>query len=318
MENPASLIVEVLKEQLHLSSDIVVKGLISGGLFGKVYSAHSCGTSYAIKLSKKGSPLAKEAYAMSVLAGLGFAVPKVFVSSDTLLQEFNFLVMEKCTGSSFASLLPSMTLTEMEEAGRLIGVFMHEMHASVSLASFGEFEDFNFAENSWRFSDAWVGKIVSEGFLYLADCVAENAMSTADVVTVVNYLCANKGVIANSSPTFIHGDVFPEHIFFERSSNNVLKISGFIDFGYASAKPFEYDFIKLHRSGMFENGAFMKGLKAGYGPALEEPTFLDRVFFYRVVRDVGFSFFLLKNGAPEVAKSLVSALIEGIRIRAGK
>ena len=86
------------------------------------------------------------------------------------------------------------------------------------------------------------------------------------------------------------------HLFVDKI-NEEYEIVGIIDFEFASSYSPEYDFIKLHRQGFFDDVELKRALKEGYGEINEKA-----VEIHRLTRDVAFAWTMLESGNEKLAE----------------
>jgi len=124
----------------------------------------------------------------------------------------------------------------------------------------------------------------------------------------LNYLLKNTHKFSYSGkPTLVHGDFMLGHIFVNKI-NSEYEISGLIDFEFALSHDPEYEFLKLHRYGFFENKKIKTALEEGYNQLINE----DNVLFYRIGRDFAYARVLLDSGNKEEAQKVLNFIREKI------
>ena len=107
-------------------------------------------------------------------------------------------------------------------------------------------------------------------------------------------------------PTLLHGDFHRDHIFVDKIKDE-WKITGLIDFEFASSLAPEYDMLKLHRQGFFDEPELMKAFEEGYGK-----FDIKAVKVSRILRDIGFGCVWLDSGDPELGLKILNSVEERI------
>jgi Ser/Thr protein kinase RdoA (MazF antagonist) len=111
---------------------------------------------------------------------------------------------------------------------------------------------------------------------------------------------------SEENPSLIHGDFEIRNIRVKRI-NNCWKICSILDFEYAASESKEYDFIKLHRFGLFEKENLKKSFLKGYSLYQSIPQDLEeKVKFMRITRDIGFAGVLFKSGNIDLGNKILS------------
>ena len=148
----------------------------------------------------------------------------------------------------------------------------------------------------------------SPGMNFIARLASYYYISKKFIADFLAYIVQNLDLIRyDGTPRLIHGDFMPGHIFVERESGE-WKIIGIIDFEFAQAYAPEYDFIKLHRAGFFDDPDLKKALIESYGPISEEA-----IKIHRLIRDLGFAWAVLEAGDKKLSDGVLRSIEERLK-----
>ena len=98
------------------------------------------------------------------------------------------------------------------------------------------------------------------------------------------------------------------HIFVKKEKEK-YQITGIIDVEFAEPSSPEFDFIKLHRQGFFEDKELLEALKKGYGEINEKA-----VEIFRMIRDLEFAQVLIFSGNSKKGNEIINQIEERIKV----
>jgi len=256
--------------------------------------------------SKEDVNLGKEKYVIELLQKNKIPAPIIYVYKK------DYMILQKFKGEKLDLLWDSLSKKEKIQITEKIGKLMKKMH-KIKLKKFGVIEEngkinsdnpFKFRKmgsqtNYNLFLREWLRQIF-EDFARLLSYPHVPKEFMSDIFL---YLTKNlKHLKYQGKPTFTHGDFLPGHIFVKKINNN-YKIEGIIDFEFAISSCPEYDFIKMHRKGFFDDKNLKKALKKGYGKIDEKA-----VEVFRVMRDLGFAWAVLESGNKKLSNKTIRIL----------
>jgi len=257
---------------------------------------------------KESVGLSKEQYVIETLRKNNIPAPKIYVFNK------EYMILEKLSGIRLDTIWDNLNKQEKIQITKEIGILLKQIH-SIKLPKFGKIESKGTIKSDVAFEFRQMGeKIEFNKFLrqWLMDHFEDIArMSTYDhisnefLIKMFSFLMKNKNTIkSDQEPTLIHGDYHTGHIFVTKI-NNEYKITGLIDFEFAISYSPEYDFIKLHRTGFFQDLELKQALMQGYGNINEKA-----VEIHRIIRDFGFAWAMLESGNKELSDKTIKELEE--------
>jgi len=257
--------------------------------------------------------LGKEKYVMDLLRKNNIPVPKIYSYSH------KYMIMEKFSGIRLDTIWESLTKEEKIQITRKIGKLLSKIH-HIKLEKFGIIKDKGKIKSDEPFKFRKMGEYIEynkflrewlkAGLEDLARILSYKHISKELIIEIFRYLTTNLHKIEYSGePVLIHGDFMPDHIFVEKINNN-YEIIGLIDFEFALSYAPEYDFIKLHRKGFFNDENLKKALKEGYGEINEEA-----VEIHRIMRDLGFAWVVLESGDKSLSDKTLKDIEKRIKTK---
>ncbi len=254
--------------------------------------------------------LEKEKYIIEKLRENQIPAPKIHVFKE------DYMILEKLSGIRLDSIWDSLTKQEKIQVTKEIGILLSKIH-SIKLEKFGKIEAKGKIESDEAFEFRAMGEktkynlflreYLKHHFEDLARLVSYEHVSKEFIINLFSYLIKNLDKVKYlGEPTLIHGDFMTGHLFVEKI-NNEYKIIGIIDFEFASSYSPDYDFIKLHRQGFFEDLELKNALVEGYGKINEQG-----VEIHRLIRDMGFAWAVLESGNKELSDKKIKELEEKI------
>ena len=255
--------------------------------------------------------LSKEKFIIETLRKNNIPAPKIHVFNE------NYMILEKLSGTRLDTIWDFLPKHEKIQITKEIGMLLSKIH-NIKLEKFGKIEGegkiasdeiFKFKSMEEPISyNKFLREWLKASFEDLARILSYEHISPEFMNNLFAYLTENINKIAyKGEPTLVHGDFFPGHIFVEKI-NNEYKIIGLIDFEFSGSYSPEYDFIKLHRSGFFDDIEIKQALNQSYGEINEQA-----VEVYRIMRDLGFAWVSLESGNKELSDKTLKAIEEKIK-----
>jgi len=251
--------------------------------------------------NQKELDLRKEIFILKKFSEKGVPTPKIFsFLPSKSLKENDVMILKKIDGIRLDTIWSSLTKQEKIQITEEIGKILKKIH-SIKLPKFGRLKeggeveqelDFKFknSEISSEHSD-FLRKEFAKHFLEIGKLFSFKEVNAQQVLKIISFIMKNKKEIDYSGkPTLIHGDFMTGHIFVKKE-NNSYQIVGIIDVEFAEPSSPEFDFVKLHRQGFFEDKELFSALKKGYGEINQKA-----VKIFRVIRDLEFAQVLIFSG----------------------
>ena len=258
--------------------------------------------------------ISKEIWVMGRLKEKGLPVPKIYAARYNKKVKKGFMILEKFKSTRLDTLWEKLNQKEREDILEQIGQMLKKMH-EIKLEKFGYIENYGeinseangyfFRKNTDKplshnpFVREWLVQHFKEvGRFFSIKKMKKKTKKVGE--EVLEYILNQKSNLNYlKKPTLIHGDLIFGHVFVSKSKEG-YKISGVIDFEFALSHEPEYEFIKLHRAGVFENEKLKKALMKGYGPINEK-----KVLFHRIGRDFSYARILLDSGEEKKAEEVL-------------
>lgn len=263
--------------------------------------------------------LAKEKYVIDKLKEKGIPVPEIYSFYHPEKKEDGYIILEKFNGERLDLIWDSLSKKEKIQITKELGKLLSKIH-EIKLPKYGYIEEggnidsefgkeFKFRKEGEEINySPFLRQVLMQSLKDFARLLSYKAVDPKFASDWMFYLSKNLNKIEfDKEPTLIHGDYMTGHIFVEKI-NNEYKIQGIIDFEFAESTSPEYDFIKLHRQGFFEDEELKKALKESYGDINEEA-----VEMHRLMRDIGFSQVVLDAGNKELAEKTLKSVEEKIK-----
>lgn len=257
--------------------------------------------------------LSKEEFVIETLGKNGLPVPKIYAFNE----KEGYMVLEKFNGSRLDKIWDSLNKEEKIKITKKLGKLLAKIHR-IHFENFGYLRSHGKIKSGEEYKFKQKGKeIKSSGFLrHLLSAFFEELslfasypeISKEFLIKMSSYvLSKRKELDYCGKPTLIHNDFIAAHIFVEKI-NKEYGITGIIDFEFAESSAPEYDFIKLHRQGFFDDVELKKALEQGYGRKIDE----KKVQEFRLMRDFGFARVVLSSGDKEHCDRVIKEIEEKI------
>lgn len=269
--------------------------------------------------TKESVNLSKEKYVIELLHKHNIPAPKNYAFHHPQeKKEEGYMILEKFQGIRLDTIWKNLSKEEKIQVTKEMGKLLAKIHA-IKLEDFGDIlEDGKIdADKPFKFKKTGeqlpFNKFVREWLISHSRDISRLAsydhISKEFIARYYTHIM-NKILIIRyeGNPILIHGDFIPGHIFVEKEKNN-YKIIGIIDFEFAAAFAPEYDFLKIHREGFFDDTELKKALIESYGPINEEA-----VEIHRLSRDLGFAWAVLEVGNRELSDKILKSIEERINL----
>ncbi len=260
--------------------------------------------------------LAKEKFIINLLAKYNIPVPKIYAFYHPDNKKEGYLILEKINGIRLDTIWDSFTKEEKIKVTKKLGELLAKIH-KIELESFGYIKEggkidsdisFKFRKEGEALTySPFLRQTIKDSFIDFARLISYKYLPPEFMAEVILYISKNLDAIDyKGKPVLNHGDYMPGHIFVEKD-NNEYEIVGLIDFELAHASSPEYDFIKLHRHGFFDDEELKNALREGYGNIR-----VDAVEMHRLMRDVSFAQVLFESGDKELGNKIIKETKEKI------
>ncbi len=257
---------------------------------------------------KKDVGLGKEKFIIELLRENNIPAPKIYAFDD------EYMVLEKLKGIRLDTIWDSLAKQEKIQVTKEIGKLLSKIH-SIKFEEFGKIESegkiksdeaFNFRKMGEKPEhDPYLRQYLIDIFDDCARLLSYPHISKEFMEKIISYYIRNLGKIDyDGKATLVHADFMTGHIFVEKTGDE-YKITGIIDFEFARSHAPEYDFIKLHRQGFFDDEEIKQALKEGYGEINEQA-----VEFHRLTRDLGFAWAMVESGNKKLSDEKIKELEE--------
>lgn len=262
---------------------------------------------------EQGVSIMKEKDVMNLMSKKKIPVPKIyafyFPEKD---KKKSYLILEKFKSKRLDTIWHSLSLSEKKQITKEIGKLLLKIH-SIKFNEFGELREGLYIKPDKSFQFRKQGNVIEyssflrqlfvESFKDLARLISYKIVKPDFFSKFMLYLTKNLDKFDyKGKPVLIHNDFMIGHLFVEGIKGE-YKITGLIDFEFAYSHSPEYDFIKLHRQGFFEDLELKKSLLQGYGKINEKA-----VEIYRLIRDMGFAQVMLDCGDNKTANKIIRQL----------
>jgi|GEM_PF-1917127 len=314
---------KILKEELN--AQVLKIKATSGGYSHHMYELEIDKEPFSLLIrfsnnsEKKERDLRKEVFVLKKLSEAGIPVPKIHIfRKNESKDESDYMLIEKISGIRLDTIWENLTNDEKISITTKVGQLMKKIH-SIRLEKFGYLEEDGKidSDDSFKFKTAgkqkeyspFLRELFKQSFKDMARLASYKHIKEKSILKFINFIIENKAKIDYSEePILIHGDMALGHIFVEKIKNE-YQITGLIDVEFAEPSSPEYDFIKLHRKGFFDNPELKEALKQGYGEINEKA-----VCIHRIMRDFAFAQVLFESGDNELAEKVLKETEERIEI----
>jgi aminoglycoside phosphotransferase (APT) family kinase protein len=227
------------------------------------------------------------------------------------------MILEKFKGIRLDTIWNSLSKEEKIKITRKLGEVLARIH-QINLEDFGYIRSGGKInrENRYKFKDKGE-QIPSSRFLkHLMSAFFEDIALFSSYKEISRDLLSKMSLYVISKidsldyggkPTLIHNDFMIGHIFVEKI-NNEYEITGIIDFEFAESSDPEYEFIKLHRQGFFDDSELKNALDEGYGRKIND----EKVWLFRLLRDFSLARVILDSGDKEHCDRILKEIKEKI------
>ncbi|MFH1325466.1 MAG: aminoglycoside phosphotransferase family protein [archaeon] len=265
--------------------------------------------------------LAKEKYVIEILQSNNIPSPKIYAFHYPQENEKEgYMILGKFKGQRLDTIWDFLSKEEKIKITKELGKLLSEIH-KIKLPKYGFVGEYGniiteMSEDLFEFRSQgektehsqFLKEFLAEILKDLARVMAFKTVSPEFIKDFMHYLAKNLDKIDScQEPTLIHGDFMTGHIFVDKIEGE-YKIQGLIDFEFALSLSPDYDFIKLHRQGFFEDEELKNALKESYGEINEEA-----VKVHRIIRDLQFAIVLLESGNKELHEEKISEIWEKIK-----
>ncbi|MEK6885426.1 MAG: aminoglycoside phosphotransferase family protein [Nanoarchaeota archaeon] len=258
--------------------------------------------------------LGKEKWVIETLSKANIPAPKIYAFNNS---ENGYIILEKFRGQRLDSIWDSLNKKDKLQLTEEIGKLAAKMH-NIELEAFGKILSEGKIEEDIPFKFRKAGEEIEfdkslrynlvEFMKDFARLVSYSSVSKETALKAINQIITNLHEIRyEGKPRILHGDFHTGHIFVEKN-NEKYEITGLIDFEFAKSSTPEYDFIKLHRQGFFDDKELFNALQEGYGRTIN----FKAVKIYRLMRDLGFAQVMLDAGNKEQADKTLKFIEESL------
>ncbi len=253
---------------------------------------------------KKERDLRKEIFVLEKFREVDAPVPQILAfKKNNGKEEHDYMIISKLSGTRLDTIWDSISQEEKIQISEEIGKLMKKLH-TIKLEKFGTLEENGYIEgdDAFKFKQGGEQKkysmflriLLKDVFKEMARLTSYDHINPERIMKYLKFILKYKEMLDyQGPPVLIHGDMVHRHIFVEKK-NGQYEITGVIDIEFAEPSCPEYDFIKLHRTGFFDDSQILQALKRGYGPIDEK-----KVLFYRITRDLMFAQVLIESGCNE-------------------
>ncbi|MFH1290233.1 MAG: aminoglycoside phosphotransferase family protein [Nanoarchaeota archaeon] len=261
--------------------------------------------------------LAKEKYVIDLLRSRNIPAPKILAfHNEKRKGQEDYMILEKLLGTRLDTIWDELPKEEKIKLTLKVGALLARIH-EIELEDFGAIAEGGkiMSEPEFEFKQAgkkppyskFIRQKLTDSFKDLARLISHKTFSPEFISKYMFYLVKNiEKIEYTGRPKLVHGDYVHGHLFVEKI-NGEYEIVGVIDFEFAFAYSPEYDFIKLHRTGFFDDPEIKKALEEGYGKINEEA-----VEIFRIMRDLGFAQVLYQSGDKELSAKVFKRIEEVI------
>jgi len=298
---------EIIKQELN--AKVLEVKRINEGYSHYMYDVKMDTTPYEMIIrfsnnKRKDVNLGKEEFVINLLKENDIPVPKIYAIKKEGCE--GYILLEKVKGERLDIIWGSLSDENKKQVTEKIGELLARIH-KIELKEFGMIEEGGEIRSDEAFKFRKVGEeLLFSPFLRqrlmdffedVSRLLSYKTISPEFFSKFILYLTKNLEKIEyKGKPVLNHGDFIPGHIFVEKKGNE-YEIVGLIDFEFALAYAPEYDFLKLHRAGFFENPELKKALEEGYGREVDG----NAVEIHRLMRDLGFAWAVLEAGNKELS-----------------
>ncbi len=262
-------------------------------------------------LSDKEKGLGAEKFVIEKMAEKSLPVPKIysFNNSSKNLEE-QYMIIEKLNGTRLDTIWENLSKEDKVKITKEIGKLLSAIH-KIKLHKFGvikaggkihsDVSTFKFKNNFKKetYHSKYIRQLIGNFSEDLGRLLSYKERKELPE-KLMRYLMENIETLDyKGEPTLLHGDFHKDHIFVDKADSK-WRITGIIDFEFASSLAPEYDMLKLHRQGFFDDPDLMKAFEEGYGK-----FDIKAIEISRTLRDIGLGCVWLDSGDPEVGLKIL-------------
>jgi aminoglycoside phosphotransferase (APT) family kinase protein len=263
--------------------------------------------------------LSKEEFIINKLKEAGLPVPKIYAFNE----RDGYMILEKFKGIRLDTIWDSLGKEEKIKITRKLGEILAKIH-QINLEDFGYILSGGKIQkkNKYKFkkrgeeipSSRFLKHLLSAFFEDIALFASYPEISKELLMKVTSYVLSKVSSLDYAGkPTLIHNDFMIGHVFVEKI-NNEYEITGIIDFEFAESSDPEYEFIKLHRQGFFDDSELKNALEEGYGRKINE----EKLRSFRFLRDFSLARVLLDSGDKDYCYKILKEADQKINFQGGK
>lgn len=313
---------QIVKEEF--DADVIEAKSTSGGYSHNMFDVRITKEPFNFILrfsnvsENKDRDLRKEIYVYEQMKKAGIPVPKILLFRKTEGENVpDYAIIQKLPGKRLDILWDSLSLNEKKQLLIKIGKLMKTIH-SIKLEKFGRLNGDGSIEESLGFKfkgddpsarySSFLRNLYTDNFKDFGRLLSFEEIDPGFALRFFQYILKHKKTIDyQDKPTLIHGDMILGHLFVDRIDGE-YQIVGLIDVEFADPSSPEYDFIKLHRQGFFDDVDLKNALIQGYGPIN-----IKAVEVHRIMRDVAFAQVLMFSGGVDKAIEVIKSVDEKIK-----
>lgn len=251
--------------------------------------------------------LEKEKFIIETLRKNRIPAPRILAFSK------EYMILEKMPGDRLDLIWNNIDKNEKIYLTEKMGRILRDIH-SINFEKFGPIKSNGQidVDSSFKFRrvgiqleyNPWIREVIKQFSKNYARLLSYSHIDKKLMMKINMYILKNlKYINYTGKPTLIHGDFQKGHVFVKKIDGE-YKIVGIIDFEFANSSAPEYDFIKLHREGFFEDKKLLNALERGYGRSIDKKALLT----YKLMRDTGFAQVVLDAGNKKLSDKILKNL----------
>ncbi len=257
--------------------------------------------------------LSKEEFIITKLKETGLPVPKIYAFNE----RDSYMILEKFKGIRLDTIWDSLSKEEKIRITKKLGEILTKVH-QINLEDFGYILAGGKIKKEIKYkfkpkgeeikSSNFLKHVLSAFFEDVSLLASYPNISKEFLMKVCSYVLSRVNSLDyTGKPTLIHNDFMIGHVFVEKI-NNEYEITGIIDFEFAESSDPEYEFIKLHRQGFFDDQDLKNALEEGYGRKIDE----EKVRSFRLLRDFSLARVILDSGDREHCNKILKEIDQRI------
>jgi len=266
--------------------------------------------------------LKKEAYVCNLLRKHRIPTPRVIKYGNFLLngEKYEYLLVTLLEGFILKKIFFALPRKEQCRVLCNVSALLGRMH-SIKFKKYGDIDEdggivsgeqvsFKTIKQKYkRFGISWEWLVFSKAYKYLGVLMACKVIDKRFVIRIIDFLNKYKKIFETPGPPrFVHNDFKFDHVLIKK--NKKREIAGIIDFELAASYPKEYDFIRLHKEGIFDDKHLKECLLRGYKKYQRiSKDFELRVLIYRLIQELGHAKNAIKSEGMNSAKRICIDMI---------